>query len=322
MTRTIFWNDNEHRVRFFWRLAVYALLLAILTAVFSVLLSPSVTAAGVIEYTRPSTFLSTGGASLVATAIATAVTAPLLDRRPIKDYGLRFNGAWWRDFGFGLALGAGLMSVIFVVEWAAGWITIAGTLQSGGTGSFAMAFLFVVGGFLCIGIYEEVAFRGFGLTNVAEWLHRFGPISARSAVVAATLLTALLFGALHAMNPNAGVISTVNIVIAGATLLSLGLLLTGELAIPIGVHITWNLFQAAIFGFPVSGLDLGTTVVAVEQGGPTWLTGGAFGPEAGVLGLVAMLAGSRLTVLWVRWTRGKVALAHGIAEPPRGEKIT
>jgi uncharacterized protein len=301
MLRTLFWNEDERRLRFGWRIAGFTLLSLLLSAILTVALAPQYVMS-MDDVLSPSVFLRVSIGTLIAYGLATGATARLLDRRPIREYGLRLGAAWWRDLGFGLVLGAALMGAIFAVEWAAGWLTITGTAQPGDGGPFLPAFLAVVGAFICIGVYEELAFRGVYLTNLAEWLSGFGALSDRQGLLGANIITASLFGLLHALNPNASVISTLNIVIAGATILSLGRLLTGELAIPIGVHITWNLFQAAVFGFPVSGLDLDTTVIAIEQGGPAWLTGGAFGPEAGVLGLLAVLIGSGLTVLWIRRT--------------------
>jgi hypothetical protein len=59
-------------------------------------------------------------------------------------------------------------------------------------------------------------------------------------------------------------------------------------------------------------------LIAIRQGGPTVWTGGAFGPEAGLIGLLAILLGSVLIVGWVRRTRGRVAWQTHLAEyaPP------
>ncbi len=93
--------------------------------------------------------------------------------------------------------------------------------------------------------------------------------------------------------------------------------MTGKLAIPIGLHITWNFFQGNVFGFPVSGtLANVTTFIAIEQGGPDLWTGGASGPEAGLIGIIAMVLGVVLTVVWVYWRYGSVSLHLPLAEAP------
>jgi hypothetical protein len=240
-----------------------------------------------------------------------------LDRRPFADFGFHLDRDWWVDFGFGLALGAILMLIIFLIELIAGWVTVTGTFVVKEPGdSFLTALLVPLVSFLAVGFYEELAFRGYPLQNLAEGL-TWRAIGPQAAIVIATLLSSVVFGVFHALNPNAGARSTVHIVFAGV-MLATGYLLTGELAIPIAIHITWNFFQGNVFGFPVSGTGVrSATFIGIEQGGPDLWTGGAFGPEAGLLGLGAMALGILLTVLWVRWRYHQVALALSLAEPPK-----
>src|SRR5918911_257413 len=142
---------------------------------------------------------------------------------------------------------------------------------------------------------------------MAEGLN-FPSLGPRGAVVAAWVISSSLFGLLHLANPNATVISTINIAFAGL-LLGAGYVVTGRLAIPIGLHITWNFFQGNVFGFPVSGLEpVGATILSIEQGGPLLFTGGVFGPEADLLDIAATLVGSLLIVLWVRVRSGEASL--------------
>ena len=93
--------------------------------------------------------------------------------------------------------------------------------------------------------------------------------------------------------------------------------LTGRLALPMGLHIAWNFFEGNVFGLPVSGVEtVGATFVSIEQSGPLLLTGGAFGPEAGVLTNAASILGFLLILLWVRIRSGKVALRSSLVVPP------
>ncbi|MGF1505827.1 MAG: lysostaphin resistance A-like protein, partial [Anaerolineae bacterium] len=225
-------------------------------------------------------------------------------------FGLKLDADWWIDLGFGLLLGAVLMAGIFLIELAAGWVTVTGTFVAA-EGNAIVGIVAVLIAFLCVGFYEEVLSRGYHLVNLAEG---FSGLGKAPAIALATLLSSALFGVLHATNPNASALSTFNIFLAGF-MLAAGMLLTGKLAIPIGLHITWNFFQGAVFGFPVSGLSPVATVVAVEQGGPALLTGGAFGPEAGLIGVAAMAVGIALTVGYVRLRYGSVDLHGPLVEP-------
>lgn len=236
-----------------------------------------------------------------------------LDRRPFADFGLRLSRAWALDLAFGLILGAGLMAGIFLVEWAAGWIAIDATFEVGRLDQpFWLAFVTPLITFVCVGIYEEALARGYWLHNLAEGLN-LGRLGERAALLLAWLISSVLFGLAHLGNPYTSAISTANLVLAGA-FLGLGLVLTGRLAIPIGVHITWNLFEGNVFGFPVSGTALSqTTVIAITQAGPELWTGGRFGPEAGLVGVLALLVGSGLTLVWVWRRSGRLSLCTRLA---------
>lgn len=317
----IFWNAHEHRLRAFVRIPAYILLMVLLILLFSIggvtlllLLTSgfSATTASPIDPTSPAVTLVSAGAALLGTTAALLLAARLIDRRVVADYGLRFSSGWWLDLGFGLALGALLMSGIFLIELGAGWLRVTGIAQAGDAGmSFAAAILGALFTFISVGIYEELFARGYLFKNLSEGFAGFG---SRRAVLLAWLLSSAVFGVLHALNPNATLTSTLMLVIAGL-FLGLGYLLTGELAIPIGLHITWNFFQGNVYGFPVSGLPLTTSIIAIEQGGPALWTGGAFGPEAGLLGLLAILVGCLLTVLWVRWRQGHTRLHTALSKP-------
>ena len=128
-----------------------------------------------------------------------------------------------------------------------------------------------------------------------------------TVVVAAALATSLLFGAGHAANP-AATLRGVAIIACYGGLLAATVLLTGRIAVAVGFHLTWNLAISSVFGFPVSGFTAPVTVLAVEQSGPALVTGGRFGPEAGLVSLVALALGTAVVVGWVRWREGELSL--------------
>ncbi len=333
------WNKEERRLRAGWRLLLAAVFLFVMmqagSAALPALIALALWIGGrlppepdietltdsvneVLFSSAPLVILQRV-ASVAALVLAIALAGRLLDRRRFRDFGFRFNRGWWADFGFGLALGAALMALIFVVEWAAGWVSVTGLYRY----SYEVFWVPMLTGlllFLGVGVQEELITRGYLLRNLAEGLN-FRPIGARGALLLAYLGSSAVFGLLHLGNPNATWVSTVNIMIAGL-FLGLGYVLTGELAIPIGLHITWNYFQGYVFGFPVSGMQSAASLFNIQQGGPALWTGGAFGPEAGLIGLAAIVLGSLLTVGWVRWRRGRAALDLGLAAYPHAAERT
>jgi membrane protease YdiL (CAAX protease family) len=266
--------------------------------------------------------LFSGVAGLSAAVLTVWLAGRLLDKRPFSDFGFHLGAGWWLDLLFGMVLGSLLMTVVFFVELGLGWVRVTGAFETYDTGApFAVSMLLPIVYFVCVSIHEETLSRGYQLKNSAEGLN-YPFLGPRGAVLLAWVLTSVFFGILHADNPNATPISTLNIVLAGL-MLGLGYVLSGELAIPIGLHITWNFFQGAIYGFPVSGLGpFGATLLVTEQGGPELWTGGAFGPEGGLLIPIVMLLGMSLIVLWTRLRTGKVSLSTPVAGGVRSASLS
>jgi CAAX protease family protein len=260
--------------------------------------------------------LASAVAGLLGAVLSVWLAGRFLDRRSFSDFGFHLGGGWGLDLLFGMALGALLISVVFFAELGLGWVEIVGAFETLGTGGpFVLSVLLPVAMYFCIGISEETVFRGYQLKNAAEGLNHpaLGP---RGAVLVAWVLSSVFFGLLHADNPGATFVSTLNIVLAGL-MLGFGYVISGELAIPIGLHVSWNFFQGAVYGFPVSGFGpFGAVFLATRQTGPDLWTGGPFGPEAGLLAPVVMLLGISLIALWTRLRTGKISLHFQIAEGP------
>jgi membrane protease YdiL (CAAX protease family) len=249
----------------------------------------------------------------VATVMAVSFSGTFLDRRYLTDFGLHIDGDWWADLGVGFGLGAGLMTFVFLAELAAGWVSVEGVL-SAPLELFVPQLLFSVALFVFVGFHEELLFRGYVVTNLAEGLFGHADFDADQAVGGAILLSALAFSAVHAANPNATLVSTLGVAFAGV-LLAFAYVLTGEIALPVGFHVSWNLFQGPVFGLPVSGVAPSASLLVLDRHGPSLYTGGAFGPEAGLVGLAALSLGFLLVAAWAKQRYGRVVLYHGLTEP-------
>jgi len=324
MIKNIFWNQNEQRVRAGWRYLLHLILAVILLNGFGFLLRPVFI--GIYGHIPTSVAEDPYGISIFVfveeifvgialMSFSVWLCGRFLDKRRFQDFGLHFSSRWWKDLAFGLFLGGFLMTIIFLVELSVGWINITGYFTAPHLPgySFLLAILPKIGFAIGVGIREELWARGYQLTNLAEGFSD-KLLGKRGGLILATILSSMLFGLFHAANPNSTVTSTI-FVMVGGLMLATGYILTGELAIPIGLHIAWNFFQGTVFGFTVSGLNqtYPAYFIALEQKGPDLMTGGAFGPEAGLVGLCAMLLGILLIFGWVRWRTGQASLHENIS---------
>jgi hypothetical protein len=239
-----------------------------------------------------------------------------IDRRPVAEYGIRGASAWWRDLVVGVALAVVVWVAILAVELGTGVVVVLDTFRAGSEG-FVLALVASLTLFGVASLSEELVFRGFIMKNVVEGL------TARSramAGVVAVVVSSLLFGIVHLLNGGATLGSTISIALIG---LSLGAatLFTGRLGLAVGLHLGWNVALGVLLGHRVSGIEAPAQVLVLAgngAGGAVW-TGGAFGPEAGLLGIFAGVLVLLGVLGYARLTEGilRVHPSLGVAELPR-----
>ncbi len=313
--KSLFWNKEQSRLRAFFRIVIQLTIFFIAMKSLAALLDVPNEIASNLPL---GIYLAVAGVRLFRVLISVWLSGRFLDRRPFADFGLRLNKKWWQDLGLGLGLGILLIGSVFLIELAAGWATISDTFHTANSEQrFIFPLVVFVILFVCVGFSEELNSRGYHLTNIAEGfnLKAIGP---KYAVGIAVFLSSLLFGAFHLGSPGATPISLITIILM-AILLGIAYALTGRLAMPVGIHIAWNLFQGNVFGFPVSGTTFPAETVtffSIQQSGPELWTGGAFGPEGGLLSLFAILAGILLILAWHRFQQGTIELDVQLAQPP------
>ena len=125
-------------------------------------------------------------------------------------------------------------------------------------------------------VFEELLFRGV----------LFRSVEAMAGSWIAIIVSSLVFGLLHLLNPDATIAGAVYIAIEAGLLLAAAYLVTRRLWMAIGYHMLWNYVQSAVFSGIVSG---GVSLPGLFQAkieGPSFFTGGTFGMEQSVFALV------------------------------------
>jgi membrane protease YdiL (CAAX protease family) len=216
----------------------------------------------------------------------------------------------WREAGFraggiagdllvGLGIGVGSFAVVPALAAAFGWVHIE--YAPAGIGflrTLPIAFYLL----LVAAAAEEFALRGAPLMLIA-----------RRNVPAAVLVTSFIFAVTHGLNPGFNWVALLDILAAGIAL-AIARLRSGALWLPIGWHLGWNLSMGWLFGCVVSGHEASAApLLATHLSGPELLTGGEFGPEAGLFSVVAEIV---TLLFYLRFVPGRKEEAADASRGP------
>jgi len=188
----------------------------------------------------------------------------------------------------GLLIGGIVFSLIFVVELYSGLLVVGEVGVSWGIVVVAAA------EFLAAALLEEVIFRSLFISGIR---------STGMGDLMAVVLSGVLFGVVHLPNPHATPLSVLSASLGGV-MYGYAFVQTDRIWLSTGLHFAWNFFQGAVYGFPVSGLVM-EGIVQQEQTGNPVLTGGAYGPEGGVVGICGRVLVLLMVWMVYRDTKGK-----------------
>ncbi|NIR44195.1 MAG: CPBP family intramembrane metalloprotease [Gemmatimonadetes bacterium] len=262
-----------------------------LRAIWRILIFFALSLIGFIVLYVPAAALAPGGlvtqlalyslAAAIAMLVASAMMMNTFEGRPLAAVGLPGGREAWSSWLRGAALGGAFIALLAAIQLLAGWLSPVadpGTFF-GWLGSVTgLALLLAVAAFV-----EELWFRGYAFQVLVEGA---GPL-------VAVAVSSVAFAALHLSNPAIGPLPLLNLALAGV-LLAVAYLRTRSLWFATGLHWGWNWCQAAIFDLPVSGIEFDVPLYDAALSGPVSLTGGAFGPEGGLLTAV-------LAVPFIAW---------------------
>lgn len=319
VARRIFMND-ESELRCGWRVLVFVFVFIVAEMLLAGLIKVAGTLFPVLSFMADQRTsgeaLSTRGVLLLyvnagrdlsAALIATIVCAHVLEHRSLASVGYKLHRGWFKDISLGSLVGCCSLAIAVGVAAVAGAVTF--NVRAENPRMLGTGLLITFGFFLAAGAFEELLFRGFAFQALT---HNLGG-------AAAIGITAVFFGAAHIGNDNASVFSTINTILAGVWL-GLAYLITRSLWLATALHYSWNFAMVFVFGLPVSGFTTfnGVSWLQGHPGSPVWVSGGSYGPEAGMCATLALLVSTM-----VIWRSGVfkaspemlAAIKHGKREP-------
>ena len=192
-----------------------------------------------------------------------------IDKQPFVQIGLQTKGRL-KEFNYGILLGFIIMTTAFLFL-----LSINEIVFNNFSFSLDKVLLSVIL-FVGVSVFEEVVFRGYLLKNLLESFNPF----------VALFISSIFFSLIHGSNPNVTTLGLCNIFFAGF-FLGASYVFTKNLWFPVGLHFSWNFFQA-MFGFKVSGLD-SYSIIEFTIPENNILNGGEFGFESSILSLLIIL---------------------------------
>ncbi|MEI7443590.1 MAG: CPBP family intramembrane glutamic endopeptidase [Burkholderiales bacterium] len=211
--------------------------------------------------------------------------ARFVERRTASELGLPGMG---RELGIGLLVGAGLYTACELVLMALGLYRIDGL----NPWRFLLPAIAMA---ISSSVFEELLFRGVLFRSVEAWFGSW----------AALVVSSLVFGLTHLLNPQGTLEGALFIAVEAGILLAAAFMLTRRLWLGIGFHFAWNYTQSAIFSGIVSGNEPAAGLILSTVAGPDYLTGGAFGVESSVLAL-ALCTSTGVAMLVMAVRRGRI----------------
>lgn len=202
----------------------------------------------------------------------------VIEKRSLSSIGFNKNN-WLKKYSLGFLIGLVMMSIIVLILLLFGYITVEkNPIQPVGVSAISSV-LVMLFGWIIQGATEEIVTRGW-LLNV---------LSSKYNIGFGLLISSTLFGLMHLTNPNVNYIAVINIIFVGL-FYGLYVIKTNDLWSVCGMHSAWNFAQGNIFGFEVSGLDVSVgSLIDLNLVGNNVITGGAFGPEAGIISTFILL---------------------------------
>jgi membrane protease YdiL (CAAX protease family) len=256
--------------RFLVFVALFTISAGVLVAVQTALLPPTTDLA--------THFLISNLAIIVPALLIGWLCNRFLDKLPFSSLGVSSTDGWLKLFAVGLAIGAITLCFAVLIAFAFGGLSFSPDPLDRQSIERTLALSFVV--FFVAAAAEEALSRGYPMQTFFHSDLRFFGV----------MFTSLLFASGHLGNPNSTWLAFLNTFLGGVWF-GVAFWKTGSLWFPFGMHLMWNWMQGAFFGIEVSGLTDITSAPLLKEidRGPAWLTGEAYGIEAGVATTVALI---------------------------------
>ncbi|MGB6153264.1 MAG: CPBP family intramembrane glutamic endopeptidase [Pricia sp.] len=276
---------NKNRPKALWRIVIFFSTLLLAVSPLSLL---------------DNTYLQFIGAVVILMSVL-YLNSKYLDKRGFQAYGLTFTKEFFVHLSIGILIGFFSVVLVLLIGKTTGIISVSEFLPISRS-ALLIPFAFKM---LLVAILEETLFRGYVFTNLYDGF-KSKKISKKKALLISLIISSVLFGLAHFNNNNATILSIIFLSINGIVW-CIPFILTKNLGLSIGLHTAWNFTQTQL-GFTMSGNEAQHSLYKIDNIGADLLTGGEYGPEAGVLGLIGFGAMLMISLTYLKLTHKNTSI--------------
>lgn len=272
----LFYNDVG-RIKAVWRILIFIFLL-------SISIAPLILTGN--------SYLQFAGALFIL-ILGLYLNSKYLDKRDFQEYGLVLKKQTFAHLVMGILIGIFSVVLMLFIGRITGIISVS-EIISIPEPNLIIAFAFKM---ILVAVLEETFFRGYLITNLYDGF-KSKKTSKKQALLISLVVSSLLFGLAHFNNDNATISSIILLTINGMVW-GIPFIMIKNLGLSIGLHMAWNFTQTQL-GFTMSGNKALSSFYSIENNGSDLLTGGEYGPEAGILGLIGFAMMLLLSLIYLR----------------------
>lgn len=216
--------------------------------------------------------------SFLFIALLVFVRVKYIEKRKISTLGFS-KDSWLKKYTKGFLIGFIMMAIVVLILFVLGCVSLdKNPIQPVGISALGGVMIILIG-WMIQSATEEILTRGW-LMNV---------LAARYNMVFALIFSSAIFGIMHLFNPDVNYIAVINIILVGI-FYGIYVIKTNDLWSVCGMHAAWNFAQGNVFGFEVSGINVAvSSIFDFNLVGSETISGGAFGPEAGLIATFVLL---------------------------------
>lgn len=288
--RRVFYNAQELRAG--WRLLIF------IGAVTALIGAENIAVARLLPHADNTALFLIREVADFLILVFVSWTMGRIEHRTIAEYGLPWRKMFGAQFWQGALLGFASITTLLVVMRLAG-VFYFGTIALHGAEIWKWAAIYALV-FVLVALREEFRARGYGLYTLSAGIG-FWP---------AAIAWSAFFGYSHHGNSGEDWIGLFNAGMFG--LLACFLLRrSGNLWMPIGLHVAFDWGETYFYGVADSGQVLPGHLLNSHAAGAAWLSGGTVGPEGSLLCTLLVVVVWLICAAWLR----KVRYPQGRPDP-------